>query len=64
MSKGKPKGGVPGSSSMKRHARSGRAPKSPKLRLAEKMEAERNEVKRRDNPTMTESVSDLFKGDK
>lgn len=46
---------------MRKHGRSGRAPKSPKLRHAMKREAERREKKR--PPTTTEfnpTVKDVF----
>lgn len=50
---------------MKKHARSGRSPKSPKMRAALKREAERNEVKDRSRIADPKgAVSDLFKSPK
>lgn len=45
----------------RKHGRSGRAPKSPKLRLSMKMDAEKNERKRRKSGKMFETVADAFR---
>ena len=47
---------------MKKHGRSGYAPKSPKLKHALKREAEKDERKAKPSTCKYESVSDALKG--
>jgi hypothetical protein len=53
--------GNTGGMGMKKHGKSGRCPKSPKLRHAMKREAERHEIKAKRSTCVHSSVSELFK---
>lgn len=60
MSKQQARGGM----GSHKHGVSGRTPKSPRVRMHMKLQAERAEQPKKPQPEMCESVQDLFRNNK